>query len=92
MVAEFERDLVDANCLTGMSSILHWEAKVHDVHDNIEDFQTCGMYEYLETSVLLGAQLLKPQVVADKCEEEDKLLDQDRAFQDQAALLVSLID
>jgi len=92
MVAEFVRDLDDANYyLTGMSGILHWEGKVHEVHDNIEDFQTCGRYGSLETSILLGAQMLKAQVVVDKCGEDDKLQDQDQAFQDQVALPVSLI-
>jgi hypothetical protein len=58
------------------------------VSDNIEDFQTSGGDDYLETVILLGSQKLKAQVLADMGEER-KLRDQ--ASQDQATLPVCLI-
>ena len=59
--------------------------------DDIVDFQTCGEHDYLGTVIPLGVQMLnlKPQALADKCEEH-KLRDQ--AFRAQAILPVSPID
>ena len=92
MVAEFVRDLVlvYANDLAGVWDILHSYAKVREVtvSDDIEDFQTSGEDDYLETVVLLESQKSMAQPLADKGEER-KL--QDQASQDQATLPVCLI-
>ena len=94
MVAEFVMDLVlvDANDsdLAGMWDTLHSCGKEREVSvsDNIEDSQTSGEDDYLETVILLGSQKLKVQPLADM-DEECKLKGQ--ASQDQATLPVCLI-
>ena len=94
MVAEFVMDLVlvDANDsdLAGTWDTLHSCGKEREVSvsDNIEDSQTSGEDDYLETVIPLGSQKSKAQLL-NEMGEECKLRDQ--ASQDQATLPVCLI-